>query len=443
MPNEAFAEVSGNKAKVAIVKYDGTFDSFTEALELCDGFDGHRAGDKVLLKPNILWGGTRHMPPYGRVTTSKIVEYVLQVLCDRGCADVTIGEGTIPNKELGSTTLRGFDWSGIGRVAKRYGARLVDFNSKPYEEVQLENVGVKLSKWAIESDFLIDLPVLKTHLQTKISLGMKNLKGFLTLSSKKAFHRHELNRLIALLNTIVQPSLTIIDGIYGLERGPEFLGTPHRMDLIIAGKDVFYCDIVGAMVMGIKPDEVEYLKEFSSITGRTVSLDGVKVRGESIDQVAQKFEWRLSVEDILHQAGIEGLTVQEIGLSCCSGCGAILSLLTAVLTKDCPGVVLDRVEICTGGDVRAKGESRKVFLLGDCAVSANKDLKHAVSIKGCPPPVRDTVMAVALKCLPRQKAARMLVTRTVKNIGKKLGVYDEAFPAFGVCEPPTFDKKHF
>jgi len=425
------------------VKYDGTFDSFAKALELCDGLDGLRTGDKVLLKPNILWGGTRGVPPFGRVTTSKIVEYVLKVLRDRGCAGVAIGEGTIPNEELGSTTLRGFDWSGIGRVAKRHGARLVDFNSEPYEEVQLENVRAKVSRWAMESDFLIDLPVLKTHLQTKISLGMKNLKGCLSLSSKKAFHRRELNRLIALLNMKVQPSLTIVDGIYGLERGPEFLGTPHRMDLFIAGKDVFSCDIVGATAMGIKPDEVEYLKEFASLTGRAVSLDGIEVRGEPIDRVARKFEWRLSAEDILNQAGIEGLTVQDVGLSCCSGCAAILSVLTAVLTKDCPGVAMDGVEICMGAEVRAKRESRKVFLLGDCAVSANSDLKDAVSIKGCPPPVLDTVMAVALKCLPRQKAAWMLMKRTVKNIAKKLGVYDETFPAFGVCKPPTFDRKHF
>jgi len=96
-----------------------------------------------------------------------------------------------------------------------------------------------------------------------------------------------------LLNMRIRPSLTIIDGIYGLERGPDIVGAiPHRMDLIIAGKDVFSCDIVGAMVMGIQPDGVEHLKEFASLTGRTVSLDNVEVSGKPINQVAQKFEWR-------------------------------------------------------------------------------------------------------------------------------------------------------
>ena len=431
------------KEKVAIVKYDGTFNSFANALSLCDGLNGLKANDKILLKPNILWGGKKPDPPYGRVTTSTMVGYVLQILRDRGCTDITVGEGAIPNKELGSTTVQGFDWSGIGKVAKTCGARLIDFNSEPYEEVELDGVRVKISKWALECDFLIDLPVLKAHRQTKISLGMKNLKGCLALRSKQRFHKHDLNHMIALLNMKIRPSLTVIDGIYGLERGPDFLGTPRRMDLIIAGKDVFSCDIVGAMVMGIQPNEVEYLREFAFMTGRSVSLDGVEVIGEPIDQVAQKFEWRLSVEDVFRQARISGITIQEEGSSLCSGCAAILTALTAVFTKDSPDTVLDGVEVCVGKEVRPKEESNKVFLLGDCAVSSNKDLKKAITINGCPPPILNAATTIVLKSLSKQKAAKILMLRTMKNMGMKLGLYHEAFPVFGVYESPVFDKKHF
>jgi uncharacterized protein (DUF362 family) len=436
-------QVEDSKEKVAIARYDGTSDSFAKALNLCNGLDGLKANAKVLLKPNILWGGKKPDPPYGRVTTSTIVGYVLQTLHDRGCTDISIGEGAIVNKELGSTTVQGFDWSGIGRIARRYGAKLIDFNSEPYERVELDGVRVRISKWALESDFLIDLPVLKAHRQTKISLGMKNLKGCLALKSKQQFHRHDLNKMIALLNMKIRPSLTIIDGIYGLEKGPDFLGVPHRMDLIIAGKDVFSCDIVGAMLMGIQPNEVEHLREFASLTGRRVSLDGIEVLGEPIEHVAQKFEWHHSVEYLFRQAGISGITIQEAGSSCCSGCFAILTALTAVFTKDNPDTELDAVEICVGSQVRPKQGSNKIFLLGDCAVSANKDVNEAIPINGCPPPIVNTVMTMVLKSLPRQKAARTLIWRATKNIGIKLGIYHEAFPAFGACEPPEFDEKHF
>lgn len=431
------------KEKVAIVRFDGTAASFAKAIELCQGLESLRPGDKVLLKPNILWGGTRTMPPYGRVTTSLAVEYLLRLLRDRGCGDISIGEGTIVNKEMDSSTQRGFAWTGIEKVAKKYGAKLIDFNAEPCEEIQLEEVKVQISKRAMDCDFFIDLPVLKAHRQTKVSLGMKNLKGCLALSSKKKFHMHGLNRLIAQLNMKVQPSLTVIDGIYGLEKGPDFLGTPHRMDLIIAGKDVFSCDLVGTAVMGIKPEEVEHLREFAFLTGRAITLDRIDVQGEPIDQVARRFEWRISFEEVLRQYGIEGIAIQEPGNCFCSGCTAILTALVGVLTKDCPGQVLDGVEICMGREVKPKKTSKKVLLLGDCAIAANAALKDAVKIKGCPAPILDTVMAVALRCLPPQKAAMILLPRTVKNIMTKLGVYSESYPAFGVCEPPEFDRKHF
>jgi uncharacterized protein (DUF362 family) len=431
------------REKVAVVKYDGTANALKNAVELCGGFDELKPDHKLLLKPNIVWGGTNKLPPFGVVTTSIMVDHLLQLLCEHGCKDITIGEGTIPNKELGSSTFRGYNWSGIEKVAKRYRAKLVDFNSELFEEVQIEGVKVSISKTALESDFLINLPVLKTHRQTRVSLGMKNLKGSLALTSKKRFHKHNLNRLIALLNTKVKAHLTIIDGIYTLEGGPEFLGRAHRTNLIIVGKDVFSCDIVGSMVMGIEPDEVEYLKEFAFIQDRSLSLDSVEVKGESVENVAHRLEWRLLYENIFYQAGIKGITIQYPGEDCCSGCAAILSAFSGVFCKDNPGVTLDHVEVCIGSHIKAKDESRKVFLMGDCSISANKDLKDGIKIKGCPPPILDTVMAIVLKCLPPKRVAKILMARSIKNIGMKLGIYDEAFPAFGIYKPPEFNRNHF
>lgn len=33
--------------------------------------------------------------------------------------------------------------------------------------------------------------------------------------------------------------------------------------------------------------------------------------------------------------------------------------------------------------------------------------------------------------------------RAGKKTGMRLGIYHEAFPVFGACEPPEFDEKHF
>ena len=96
-----------------------------------------------------------------------------------------------------------------------------------------------------------------------------------------------------------------------------------------------------------------------------------------------------------------------------------------------------------GKQVRPKEDSNKVFLLGDCAVSSNEDLKNAITINGCPPPILNAATTIVLKSLSKQKAAKILMLRTMKNMGMKLGLYHEAFPVFGVYESPVFDEKHF
>src|SRR4030042_2817201 len=205
---------------VSIVKYDGTINPLRNAIEQCNGFSELKQNDKVLLKPNIVWGGggTNKIPKYGLITTSKIVEDIIQLLHQHGCRNISIGEGTIADKEFGSDTFNGYKRYGFANVAKKYGVKLIDFNKESYKQFELNGTKIEISNAALEVDFLINLPVLKTHSQAKVSLGLKNLKGCLSMGSKRKFHEKDLERMIALLNTQVKPKLTVIDGIYGLER---------------------------------------------------------------------------------------------------------------------------------------------------------------------------------------------------------------------------------
>ena len=92
---------------VSVVKFDGSLESIGRAIELCGGFDKLDKNDRVLIKPNITFGGWITIPPYGMVTTSKMVEGILRRLAEHGCNNISIGEGTILGV-LGSNTRRGF-----------------------------------------------------------------------------------------------------------------------------------------------------------------------------------------------------------------------------------------------------------------------------------------------------------------------------------------------
>ncbi len=113
---------------VSIVKCDETSNSVARAVELCNGLKGLKPSDKVLLKPNIVWGGsaTKKLPKYGLITTARIIEDIVKLLRQYGCTNVALGEGSIYDKELGSDTMKGYHWSGMARVAKEYGVTLID-----------------------------------------------------------------------------------------------------------------------------------------------------------------------------------------------------------------------------------------------------------------------------------------------------------------------------
>jgi uncharacterized protein (DUF362 family) len=169
-----------------------------------------------------------------------------------------------------------------------------------------------ISRTVLDSEFLINLPVLKTHHQARVSLGLKNLKGCLSMKSKMEFHRRGLDHMIAMLNTQLKPKLTVIDGIYAMENGPTALGTAHRMDLIIAGKDNLSCDVVGSMVLGVEPSSVGHLREFASIVGRSTDLAEIDVKGENIKDVKKKLEWKANnYQDIYDRARVDGIKVQD------------------------------------------------------------------------------------------------------------------------------------
>jgi uncharacterized protein (DUF362 family) len=432
---------------VALVKFDSSLDSLRKAIELCDGFEKLNRNDRVLIKPNNCF---RHkiMPPYGMVTTSWIIDGVVRLLLEHGCQDISIGEGAIIGifDELEPYTKRGFKGTGIEKIAKKYGIKLVDFNQGAFHELDLGGVKVQVSMAALDTDFLINVPVLKTHFQTRVSLGFKNLKGCLSKDSKRRFHiSKRLDTLICLLNEAIKSDLVIIDGIYMLEKGPETLvGIAHRKDLIIVSPDVFECDVVGATILGIDPAQVDYLREFAQRHGRSFDISAIQIKGEDIESLKEQLEWRFEPDkELLAPAKITGLSAPYPGQTLCSACGATLALALSIFGKDNPGTDFGDVALYYGLGLKPERDTQKAFLYGHCAIRSNKGLQNAIKIEGCPPTLSKTLLALVKTLLNKPSMFRMLLLRAVKLIGIRLGVYHEIFPRWERYRSKEFDKTHF
>ena len=328
-------------------------------------------------------------------------------------------------------------------MAEKYGVKLVDFNESEFRSVDLGPTKVKLARESLESDFLINVPVLKTHVQTTVSLSLKNLKGCLKQSSKMKFHKTGLEEMIARLNTVLKPKLNVIDGIYSLERGPTTSGRAYRTNLIIASRDAFSGDIVGTACLGIDPLAVEYLTQYGAFTGQSPSLRDMEIKGENVDDVIFPLEWSMmKAEQIMADYDIKGATFQWPGNTLCTNCAIMSDIFLGVFFKDNKGSSFDNIEFVMGDKVHPLEESKQVFLIGNCAVRNNSDYHKAVKISGCPVGVGDTIVKV-YNTLGKLKSKKLLAGRMLKGMAEKLGIYEEVFPRPFTYDLPDFDRSFY
>jgi uncharacterized protein (DUF362 family) len=428
---------------VAIVKMGDQSNPVKTALEMSDGLRGLKPSHSVLIKPNLVIGGRKGVfPPFGKVTTSFVIEKLVKHLLELGCTKLAIGEGSALAPELGMDTTSAFKFSGVERVARQHGIQLIDFESGPYESVRLDDHPFKIAKADLETDFLINVPVLKTHGQTIVSLGMKNLKGCLKFSSKKHFHKLGiLSRLIALLNQQIRSHLTIIDGTFGLDRGP-IMGTAHRMDLLVAGTDVLETELVGASLLGKNPADILHIREFGRITGRGVDLDQVEIKGPGIGELAKNLPWESDPNLCFARYDLKGIRVaSETGdPTICTGCSVTMEYPHYMFAKDNPRLNMNGMDVCIGENARPNPQANRIVLLGDCAIKHHKEAKNAIAFPGCPPDMGDYLRFLMNSSLPKIKAKKQLLVRLMKIAGFKLGLYTEDFGLWERYQSPEFDR---
>ena len=427
---------------VALIKNTDYPNALEAAIEMCDGFKQLKPEHKVLIKPNLVIGGRRGIfPPFGRVTTSDLMEKLVQLLINKGCRDITIGEGTGLVKELDSDTSSAFKFAGMDRVAKQYGIKLIDFEPGPFERIEMDGHKFSVVKAALEADFLINFPVLKTHGQTIVSLGMKNLKGCLRFPSKKKFHKlGSLKKLIAILNTHVRSDLILIDGTYGLSNGPVF-GEAHRWDVIVAGTDILETEMAGAALQGKNPQDIEHIVSYADMVGRRVDLDNVEVKGRSISELSMDLPWETDLNRPFKRFGLKGIRVaaKPADTTICSGCLGSMGYPNHMFAKDNPGFDAGGLEICIGEGARPDPNAKRVVLFGDCAIKYNKDLEGATVFNGCPPDMPEYLKFLMESNLSPLQAKKQLAVRVCKMVAFKLGLFKEDYGFWDPYQSSEFD----
>ena len=369
-------------SKVSIVKVEDDYhDALLRALDDL-GEKPVGRGDCVLIKPNLY---EPKAPDSGDITNPRLVEAVAHYCLDAGAGRVIIGEG--PSYYQSESNLRPcFTQTGISEVADRLGIEWVLFDEHRYRTFRNISKATpdefRVTEYAFSCDKLINVPVLKTHHQTTVTLAMKNLKGCLKREDKPRFHQQrDLNQAIVELNRIVRPTLNIIDataktiGSVGSFARTKPIGTR----LLLASTDAVAVDAVGCALMDIDPDTVPTVTLGAAAGLGESKLTSIDIIGEELKRL--KFKVKLPQEQ-LHQS-FPQLEINGIDKAC-SGC--LIPLLSELLMLSESGAKWPMpLHICVGTDADIPAD-RAYLLVGDCALTDGEEANCAA---GCPPARED------------------------------------------------------
>jgi len=251
-----------------------------QSIDLIGGIEKFvRQGQHVLLKPNLLYG---RAPEKAVTTHPSIIKGMIQIVREAG------GIPFIGDSPAIGSLARAAEKAGIKRVADENKCPLLEFNKPVFPTKGGERIfkQLEIDRRILEADVVINLPKWKTHGQMLLTLGVKNLFGCIPGSRKALWHlkagkdRKVFARILIDLYQIIQPSLTILDGIVGMDGNGPGSGDPIEMGLILASKDALSLDQVVCDLLGISRK--------SLLTNRVAFEQGIGK--EEMDIVGKRLE---------------------------------------------------------------------------------------------------------------------------------------------------------
>ena len=141
-----------------------------------------------------------------------------------------------------------------------------------------------------EKDVLVSLARLKTHNLTGYTGAVKNLYGCIPGHQNGAFHLRfnqveNFNKMLADLLGLVQPALSLVDGIVSMEGPGPRRGTPHSTGFLVMSRDTVAADVMACRLVGINPEEVLHLKHAGEMGFGVTKYQEIELVGDPEEEL--------------------------------------------------------------------------------------------------------------------------------------------------------------
>jgi uncharacterized protein (DUF362 family)/Pyruvate/2-oxoacid:ferredoxin oxidoreductase delta subunit len=240
--------------------FDGVEEAAHRVIAQVGGMESVLRGAKMaILKPNFVAGRNAST---GSTTSFALLKAVAEEV--RACgAEPILCEtpGTEFDREATYTIL------GVEKFCEENGIRILRVDPEGGEEDWMElrpASAKKLRRFRVprilKEARLINLPVLKTHVVSMMTLGMKNVMGILPRPDRRAMHTFGIDQSIVDMNFGLKPDLTIIDGSVGQDGEGPLYGDKADLQVLVAGRDSLAVDLVCCQLVGVKPRDIPHLR---------------------------------------------------------------------------------------------------------------------------------------------------------------------------------------
>ena len=332
----------------------------------------------VVIKPNA-----GHVaPPESSVNTNpELVSAIIKEVRKADPKEIILAEASA----VGCDTMACLEASGILKAAEDAGAdRIIDIKSDkdlisiPIRDARSDLKRVRLPRFLIEAEHIINLPIFKSHCSMVFTCSLKNIKG--TVQDKAHYQMHQTDLAEAMMDlwSVVRADINIADLIRPAEGFGPHSTIPIDFGCLVAGKDPVAVDATICRMVGLDVDNVAYFKPANERGLGNFKEDFIEVRGKTIKEVFKPL-WLPYLE------GLE--KYPEYSIDAEGACSSCMSLIGLTMEKLKALNEYDKnkdVYIFVG---RKKGipeglDPDKVILFGDCL---KKYRGRGIFAAGCPP----------------------------------------------------------
>lgn len=240
------------------------------------------AGDRVLVKPNLLRADVL------ACTNALVVAESCRWLRDKGCI-VTVGDSPGFGTAKGVARFIGLEdalaKAGCGEVP------IISLDSPVKRPLSLGG-WIGLSRHALETDCILNIPRLKAHTQMRVTGAVKNLFGCISGIRKAFAHTHYGDKerngvwmfpsMVADILTHLPPVWSLMDAVVSMHvRGPSG-GREFHSGLLAASANPVALDTVVYSLLGVSPEEVPLWFELQRRESVGAFLEEIVPYGEPV-----------------------------------------------------------------------------------------------------------------------------------------------------------------